>query len=630
MTSTLCPYCRKFISPTTGCKRHPPGWTPDHPLPPPVDLAPRKVKASDVRYKQAQARKAQVIVDVRMGYTIVSAVARAGISMSAYSKWRERDRQFVRELESAKAESARTNWEQIESENRPLTTAEFFSVYFGLPPKDFHIEAIEAMENTPLGHITMVQFPPDHAKTTLFENYANMKLALNPQWRFLVGSESLDIAQKILGRIRRRMEVHGPAPQYVARFGPFAPQTGEGRRPSQPWTDDRFNVYKKSDHDERNFSMEAVSVDRSIVSARTDHLHLDDLQSTKTLGRTAKIMHWLRQDALSRPGNHGITTIFNTKAGDGDIFEMLEDDEQLHGILHIVRFPAIIHDPLTLEPRPLWPERFTLEDLDKIRRVRGNEVFERQYMMSRGAGEGTFTFQRPDVERARDGELSMHTPISAGSMCIVGLDPNLGSGKNCVGLAECSPDGKLVFRRWWETTGLQANAQVIAQVRLAVEYAASSGAVVTDVIIEKNNFQSGLMFEETLTELQREFGFNVRPHNTGMNKYDDEVGVASMATSFVRDEIVTPWASDDLTRHWTGEFERQLMSWKPNVSARANGRFKGSILRQDMVMVAWFMWIWWRKNHKTFQTLKTSRASWKRQGVPWKPTGTGLLVPTGR
>lgn len=617
------------MSATTGCKKHPPGWVPDDPITAQPTATPQG-KIGDRRYRAAQARKTQVILDVRMGYTIVAAIERAGVSMSAYGKWRERDERFVREMEAAKAESARSNWEQINAEQRPLTTAEFFSVYFGLPPKEFHIAAIEAMEATPLGHITMVQFPPDHAKTTTFENYANMKLALNPQWRFLVGSESLDIATKILGRIRRRMEVLGPAPQYVARFGPFAPQSGEDRRPSQPWTDDHFNVYKKSDHDERNFSMEAVSVGRSIVSARTDHLHLDDLQSTQSLGRTDKIMHWLRQDALSRPGNHGITTIFNTKTGPGDIFERLEDDPDLVGILNVIRFPAIIHDPITLEPRPLWPERFSMDDLEKIRRVRGNEVFERQYMMSRGAGEGSFTFRREDVERARDGELSMHHPIKPGTMCIVGLDPNLGNGKNCVGLAECSPDGKLVFRRWWETTGLQANAQVIAQVRLAVEHAAATGGVVTDLIIEKNNFQSGLMFEESLLELQREYGFNLRPHNTGMNKYDDEVGVASMATSFVRDEIVTPWASDDLTRHWTGEFERQLMSWKPNVSARANGRFKGSILRQDMVMVAWFMWIWWRKNHKTFQALKTSRASWKRQGVPWKPTGTGLLVPTGR
>jgi len=556
------------------------------------------------RYRAAQERKRAVLARVRAGMTITAARADAGVGKSAYEKWRQSDKRFVAAMDAAKAYAAglADDRQKLLDGQRNFTLPEFFAVYFGQPPADFHIDVITAMHETRPGDILMVQFPPGHGKTSIFENYANWKLATDPEWRSLVGSESTDISKKILGRIRKRMEPLGPTPEYVAHYGPFGPQYGEGlRKPAQKWADDAFSVYRKREHDERNHSMEAVSPTTSIVSARTDHLHLDDIQSLKSLKSTPKVTEWFRQDALTRPGEEGITTIFGTKVGDHDFYELLEDDPDLHDILRVIRLPAIVTDEVTGQPRPLWPKPmtidhktgeprvdehapgFTLDSLDRIRRKVGKDVWDRAYMMTRSAGAGTFTFGRDDVEKVRDGQLSMSTPVAEGSVCIVGVDPALG-GRNCVLLAECSTEGKLVFRRWWEQTNLQANAQIIAQVRLAVEHATLTGGVVSDVIVEANNFQRGLVFEETFLDLKREYGFNVRPHQTNINKYDDEIGVASMATSFVRGEVVTAWADDELTRFWTGEFERQLLSWKPNITAVGKSRNKGSLLRQDMVM----------------------------------------------
>lgn len=573
------------------------------------------------RVKATEDRKKAFLALIPSGQTVRDICSQLGVHQNTYQRWRQLDSGFRAAADEARANLASDRSREDDAWN--LTPAQFAARYFGHEFAPFQIEAISEVERTKLGNILLVQFPPEHGKTTLFEDYANRKLAYEPETRFLVASENTDIASKIMGRVRARMEAFGPSPLYVATFGPFAPQSGESGKPAQTWSTDAFSVYKRSSFDERNFSMEAVGGATSIVSARTDHLHLDDIQSLKTASpaRTEKVRTWFHQDALPRAGESGITTIFGTKVADGDFYEQLEDNQDLDGILKVIRYPAIVTDNDTGEQVPLWPERFTMEKLDRIRRKSTGQVWDRCYMMHRSAGAGMFTFSREDVEACRDPERSMlHIPPE-GAICIVTLDPNIGGGKNCVSLLEITPDHKLIWRRVWETTNLQANSQVIGQVQLAVEFAKAKGGIVSDVVIEGNNFQKGLIHDESLRELKRKHGFNVRPHHTGWSKYDENLGVASMATSFNMGEIIIPYAADDFTRHWADEATRQLLSWRPYQ--------KGALLRQDMVMTLWFGWLLWRQRSKEAVDARPNTAQWRRSGVPWKPTQSGLLVPIG-
>ena len=43
----------------------------------------------------------------------------------------------------------------------------------------------------------------------------------------------------------------------------------------------------------------------------------------------------------------------------------------------------------------------------------------------------------------------------------------------------------------------------------------------------------------------RKYGFQIHPHNTTRNKIDPVMGVAAMATSFIREEITFPWEGGD-------------------------------------------------------------------------------------
>lgn len=572
----------------------------------------------DGQHAESKLRRANFLELVKEGHTIAQALAHptVGVTQSAYKKWRERDKHFAADVDIARAgkDSVVGEWNG--------SNASFAQTYFGTSFAWFQLLFIQELERTPPGNILMALWPPEHGKTTTYENYAGMKLATNPEWRGTVASENLTIAQKIVGRIKNRMEPEGPYPKFVSDWGPFKPQTGmgTGNKVSQPWGATYFNVFKKQTHDERDYSMMALGMGSSIVSTRTDHLHVDDVQSTKTLGQTDKIMTWFRQDALSRPGEHGITTIAGTRVGEDDFYERLMDDGELDGILKVIKFKAIMTDYETGEQTPLWPERYTLDMLDRQRRKVGQDAWDRNYMQAPGSSNTNRTFTDQAIERSLSPLISLQHPCTRGNLVYVGLDPALG-GNNVVIACEVSPEGQLIVRRIREDTGLLQNEQIMGCLGDVVQWCNIGGGRVSDVVIESMVFQRGLARDERLQDLAYYWGFACREHLTGWNKYDENIGVASMVSSFLSGEIVLPWAEDDLTRTEIGELIRQLKAWKPGK--------RGTKLRQDRVMALWFVWILWQSRWKSSDPNLGNPGMWQRQALPYGGTKSGLVLPIG-
>ena len=560
--------------------------------------------------REGEQRRAEFLKYLGQGYTLRECCTLVGVKQATYSRWRMRHPEFRLAVDALR--------NGIEETTYDGTEPEFVRKYFGMVPADFQIDFIERINQLRQGDILMALWPPEHGKTTTFENHASKELAENPEMRFTVGSESAKISRKIVGRVRNRMEPDGSAQEYVRDFGPFVPQTGVGRKPAQPWNDSMFNVYKKSTHDERDYSMIAIGRDSSIVSTRTDHLHIDDVQSTKTKNLTPKLIEWFRQDALSRPGEHGIITIAGTRVCPDDFYETLEDDPDLVGILHTVRYPAIVTDQETGEERPLLPQRYTMENLDRMRRKVGQEAWDRNYMQQPGASGADRVFDDEAIEKSLDRELSLLHALPPDGVVYVGLDPALG-GKNCVMATHVRADNALQIAWINEKENLRTNEQIMDELGQTVMRMRAMDVRVTDVVIETMNFQKGLGRDERLIQLQREYGFRIREHLTGWNKYDEDIGIASMAMSFRLGEIVLPFADDPTTQREIGELVRQLKSWRHG--------HRGSRKRQDRLMALWFCWILWQQRHKR-RPEEDSHDGWRRQGLPWKRTEVGLILPS--
>lgn len=535
---------------------------------------------------------------------INDSLAIVGVTRSAYEKWRQRIPEFAAKVDAIRLKFALEG----PPEEKTGSFEEFRFEHFGHSSPWFHIAAIDAYEKTPPGNITLILWPPEHGKTTLAEDYFCYKLATNPEFRITVGSEGQDMARKILGRIRSRMEPHGPFPKFVAKYGPFVPQNQSGRKTAQPWGADYFSVFKKNRHDERDYSMVSLGWRSKIAGTRTDHLHIDDIQSRVSLNLTEQMFEIFRQDWLTRPGENGRTTINGTRVGEDDFYErvMLQIDED---ILKVIRFPAIINNAKG-EPEPLWPEMFTMEQLDRIRRKVGDEAWSRNYMQEPSSSL-TATFTDDAIKKCLHPLRStLHDPPKDCTIYI-GLDPALG-GNNCVMAATPHEDKlKILFLR--EDIGFTRNEQILGVVEDAILRCRKNGASVSDVVIEAMVFQKGLARDQRLIEMTDLYGFRVREHLTGMNKYDETIGIPSMALSFMRGEIEIPYADDAPTRHQADELIRQLKSWRPLV--------RGTHLRQDRVMALWFIWILWRQRRAAFQ-VDTSQFDYK--ALPYSKRRVGI------
>ena len=611
------------------------GHNPDTPFRPQDDEEFGTPLVGHKAYKECLDRRISMYYHVSNGMSIGDACEEVGVSYQTYKGWRKRYKPWTAKLDVAKlAVTHRDPDQKMDFAN----VAAFCKRYFGQAPTWFQLMFLENMMKTPKGNILMVLWPPEHGKTTTFENYACYKLAQNAGFRFLVASENQGIAKKINGRVMNRMDPLGPTQDYVRDFGPFVPQTGGGNSTlRQPWTDTRFRIYGARESDERNYSMEAVGVGGSIVSARCDQLHVDDPQSTKTLSRSEGITNWFRQDALSRPAESGVTTVCGTRVGDGDFFEDLLEDPDLDDILTVVRYPAIITDNETGEQKPLWEKNpddpegpgHTLESLDRMRRKAGADVWDRNWMQNPGLsrkGKGTFT--QSSVEPCQDELRSLEHHVGdegerTGAVVYVGLDPALGS-KNCVIAAEVVPDeevgSKLLVRRIREDIGFERNEQIMESLESVVRWCNLSGNV-TDVVIEDKNFQMGLKNDERMVDMSRRHGFQLRGHTTGWSKYDPDIGIASMASSFIKQEIILPWADDSLTQHEIGELKRQLYAWKPGA--------RGNKLRQDRVMALWFVWMLWQSRRKSLDGVgSTAGQGFTTRSSSWVMNDKGLVVPT--
>jgi hypothetical protein len=144
-----------------------------------------------------------------------------------------------------------------------------------------------------------------------------------------------------------------------------------------------------------------------------------------------------------------------------------------------------------------------------------------------------------------------------------------------------------------------------------------------DLVVEINAFQRGLGRDDRMESLSGKYGFRVHEHTTTRNKLDPVLGVGSMATSFLHNEISFPWA-DELTQSKLEPLLKELTAWRPNIPAR--------LLTQDMVMSLWFGWLFWMTRKRV---MRQDQTDWKRPGVPgtltqpqgWTETRLGLIRP---
>ena len=518
---------------------------------------------------------------IENGRSITEASEEIGMSPVTYSRWRQRYPDFRAQMDALRLD-------RLADADAPYQ-GDFISFrlhFFGFQTYWHQREIIHAIETAKGGEVVLVLVPPEHGKTTVLGDYVCYKLGTNPDFRITYISEGQHHTKKFIGRVQRRMTDPNVGGEYIARFGPFYVQGQE--KHGKPWTSTHMSVFKYG-QDEQDFSLEGRGWRSTIAGTRTDLMLVDDMQSRRSLNLTEAMVETFRQDFLTRPGRDGVVVIVMTRVGLGDFPERLQEE----GVVDkVVSLPALGEDD-----KPLCPELWPADALAKKREKVGPETWARNYMQSpRASMEASFTDQM--IEEAWDLAYPWGKPRHENGLA--SLDPAITGGNALTIWGYDTEHLELVdVRRRFNAARIEAILDEVEQAAQLYEF--------QDLVIETNSWQKGLREDERFQDLARTYGFRVHEHVTGNNKYDDDLGVARMPTSFIKHEIVFPGA-DDESRQRVDPLVQELLAWQPDIPTR--------LRRQDCVMSMWFAWLFWLRRRGTMGGSRT----FVRSALPWAPT----------
>lgn len=577
-------------------------------------------RSLDVRRARRELRKRQILAHVAQGGLVKDAIEAVGITEQTYWQWRKQDPAFRDAMMSVRS----ANYAEREVLNYK-EFGPFRQHYLDHQSPPFHIRAVTELEKLNDGEIMLMLWPPEHGKTSLLEDFATWKICCDRKVRITVGSERKEHGEKMIGTVRRRLEGDGEFVRIPADFGIFTDGT-------TPWRAEAIRV-TGSDIDQRDFTMRTIGIDMSAQGIRADYFFIDDIQGTNSINRTKTIVHKIRQDWFTRSGAFGKIVMVGTRVAPDDVYEELLEENLIDRLL---LFPAykITEDvwpapdrkcfrpksnPVNLVEAEkvssfLWPERYNAQNYLTMRYNAGESAWARNFMQqTNAAGGGPFSESMLADASLPLVKISDPAPLNMPGICL-GLDP--GFGVNAT-LAIAMSETKMRLLNWRLDHDLENNQQILAILEgFCGEYHNASHRIDT-VIIEDKAFQKGLVNDEGLKELRRRYSFRITGHQTGVNKYDPDFGVAAMARSFERGEIELPGADDPRTRAAREVLDKQLLSWRA-------GR-KGTQLVQDLTMALWFAWMVWRRRRE--HVGRKDVPSWETSALPWAPTGSGLLVP---
>lgn len=556
-----------------------------------------KKRAKKTRTSASQSKRDAILELVQAGSTITDALLELGISTKSHEYYRRTDPQYKAAISIARRQNSRSKGAGWEGDSASFAET-FFHHEFPTPA--FHYDLKHILKSAQPGTITLINVFPNSGKTAVIEDHINETLAKDPNHRFVIASKGQNHARKLLSTVKDRMTNVAAYPEYIGRFGPFYVEGQE--RAGKPWTTDYIKL-AQNDSGERDYNVQVMGWAGQILGSRVDTIILDDIQTGDNMSQVDEMLRKFRQDFYTRLKGGRIIIIGN-RIANGDIYERLMELDVIESANHF-DYPAIDHNG-----NSLWPDRWTLEEFTQIRKVAGESVWWTTYQQKpQLASNATFTEEL--VEASKDWERKVGSYVQ-GTPTVLAVDPGLDPGVTAITALQYTSDSISVIDGERHSDFVQGEQILDLIESYAIRYAPQH------VVIETVAFQRALARDERLQSMSRAYGFQVHAHNTGRNKIDTIMGVAAMATSFIREEITFPWEGGDtsISAQRMEPILAELRAWRPNVPTK--------LLTQDFVMSLWFAWMF-ILNARHGMGIKAN--GWQRQGLPWTPTSTTRILP---
>jgi hypothetical protein len=581
------------------------------------------------------------------GLGVKEAMAAVGRSYETWRDWRKTDPVFKAKADKIGQALARGEVAKSEVPDFPDFCEQYLGMSLGLhhlriwdviqgrEPRDLR-ESMQWQRGAWPGRYTMINIPPDHAKSTTWTvMYTVWEIARNPDIRIGIVSKSQTMAKKFLGQIKFYLQNAALFPELHAAFAPEGGWRSEDKGDGLSWRENMIYIKGRTES-EKEPTVEALGIGSHLYGTRFDRIILDDVEDMASAGQFDAHADWVGQEVFNRlHPEHGQLLVLGTRVGVMDLYRKLRDEAKTEdGDPFYTYFaqPAILENETghSSEWEVLWPERL---DAKKIARAKAAMTDPRRF---------TFVYQQRDVSEhatfppeavdASINRMRQHGPMSAGApthrpqgmqgLYVVGAwDPASSAGHNAFIVAGTD---KVSKKRWvldvWDKKGVGPRQTIPLLKELTLKYH------INEWRIEKNAVQQFITQLPEIRDFLSGNGCRLVEHQTTGNKWDPNMGVegtlVSLFMSGTEDingrlirrtdgggliEMPSPRTCKDVDK-----LAEQLKQWEP-------GNKK---LVQDLVMALWFAELGMRQylrsglgNQTHAQSRFTSRAAVARRGV---------------
>jgi hypothetical protein len=573
--------------------------------------------ATNPKTAKANAAKEQVLLLVAEGMSLPKAMEKVGAKPDTARIWMYRDPDFARKLEQAKVDAKSNSLVALGIPKEDITFAQFSEMYLDSKVFPHHQDWIDLIEGRDPSWLhpsmtyekvdetrLLVNVPPEHAKSTVVTvNYSTYRIAINPNVRIIVVSKTLNKAREFVYSIKNRLS----HPRYQKMQNAFGPEGG-WKNDADTWKVDTVYLGGDArDSSEKDPTIQALGMGGQIYGARADLIILDDCITTANAHEYEKQINWLQKEVITRLGKNGKLLIVGTRIAATDFYKELREPKYWSSgkcpftymaMPAVLEYKEKVEDWITLWPKSNIPwDGDDEEDVDEdglypkwdgraLNKRRGEvtaSTWALVYQQEDIAEDSTFPapLVQGCIKGARkrgvlDPELPGH-PSKIRGYTIIGFDPAMTGNSAFVVINYNALDGRI-----YVLDCINMSEPTPQKIRNTIEELVQKYRP-QEFRVEINAHQKGYALDDDLIQWLAQYGCSLKPHFTGKNKWDTNLGVASMSSLFgtMRDDKfqnnnIIEFPSTEGSEGMKALLQ-QLMTWKPNTRGKT-----------DCVMALWF------------------------------------------
>lgn len=237
----------------------------------------------------------------------------------------------------------------------------------------------------------LVLLPRGHLKSTLITiGYSVQSIVKNPNIRILILSATYEMAVDFVTEAKRHLKDN----ETIRRL------YGDLTEGVEEWSADRITL-KRTDHNIKGPTLKAAGIDSNLVGSHPDLIIIDDphnRDNSQTADNIEKVINRFRDCIdLLEPG--GQLIVIGTRWNLIDLYGWIQDKDN-----HVIQdFDVMVKTAYEgnietgEEFSALWPEKFSLKELQSRLRADGWEQFSGQYM-NNPVPQQNATFKRDDFQ----------------------------------------------------------------------------------------------------------------------------------------------------------------------------------------------------------------------------------------